>query len=600
MSNNSLKDYLTYYTKLEEPGYAVLITGEWGAGKTHQVLKCISKDIRCHISLFGINNTNEIYTNIYAKMFPGKDRIKKATGMIKEASTELNGVTFGAGGIIGSAIDSILKEEVDTTKIIIFDDLERCSLTNGEIFGAINKYVEHYKCHVIVLAHDEKTQKEFNSTKEKLIGHTIKITPEIEDAAIAFFSETSKLNTFNIVKDVIIRSFRKTKCQSLRILKHAIKDCERLRKCLEIEHIRDFEAMEILFTNFTILNVEYRSGNLTSSEIKDIPEEHQMFSFNRQRIIDGDIEMSESQKRSFAFFNKYDEEDLIISILGYDITADLLESGYYNKEIILEKLNTSKYFLPPEESPAWLTILNFDQEDESNIKSAIEKINQQFKNREITELGEMLHLFHVLYLLCQNNLLVNSYDSLYLEIINYIDDLLAEDRLIQSSLVPHPFDDDIYERSHGHSYWVQDEYRKHIDDIIIHLKTKRYDALISQFDDFKYEILDALENDYDKFKSLFLGNGIDAGKYAQVDILKTIPVDDFIMSWFSLPREKSWKVRMVLNSRYRNITNTSLLINEKQWLYDLCLTLKIEALTQHGLDRLRVERLIPYTALSRL
>lgn len=599
MSNSVLKDYLIYYTKLEKPGYAVLITGDWGAGKTYQVLNCISEDIQCHISLFGMSSTNEIYSNVYAKMFPRKDRVKKITSLAKEASAELNGLTLGAGGIIGNAIDSILKDEVDLSKIIIFDDLERCTLSNEEILGAINKYVEHFKSHVVVLAHDEKTQKEFSSTKEKIIGHTIKIKPEIDDAAQVFFNETPNLENFKLVKDVIVNYFKKTKCQSLRILKHVIKDCERLRMCLDFEHIKKFEAMQNLFANFTIMNVGYRSGELTLDDIKEIPKDYQIFSINRDKISKGDFKLSDSQKRNMSIFINYDEEDLLVNILGYDITSELLESGNYIKKVIVEKLNSSQYFLTPDESPAWLTILNFDHLEDNVIQDAIQKINQQFMERKITDIGEMIHLFHVLYLLCKNELIVNSYDLLYLEILKYIDDLLATGKLAPSNLVPIPFENDIYERSHGHGYWVLEDYAKFIEDIISYLKSKRNEALLLQYDNFKHEILDSLANDYDRFKYLFLGNGIEAGKYAQVDILKTIPVDDFITSWFLLPREKWWNVRMVLNSRYRNTTNTSLLSNEKQWLCELCITLKIESLTQHGFDRTRIERLIPYSAFTR-
>ncbi|WP_420169959.1 P-loop NTPase fold protein, partial [Morganella morganii] len=37
--NSNLKNYLDYYTKLENPGYALLITGGWGSGKTYQINK---------------------------------------------------------------------------------------------------------------------------------------------------------------------------------------------------------------------------------------------------------------------------------------------------------------------------------------------------------------------------------------------------------------------------------------------------------------------------------------------------------------------------------------------------------------------------------
>ena len=42
MSN--LNNYIDYYKTLVKPGYAVLVTGKWGTGKTYQVKKALRND----------------------------------------------------------------------------------------------------------------------------------------------------------------------------------------------------------------------------------------------------------------------------------------------------------------------------------------------------------------------------------------------------------------------------------------------------------------------------------------------------------------------------------------------------------------------------
>ncbi|MEO1603432.1 MAG: P-loop NTPase fold protein, partial [Pseudomonadota bacterium] len=49
-----LEEYLAHYQTLENPGYAVLVTGEWGSGKTHQIKQVIPDAERYYVSLFGI------------------------------------------------------------------------------------------------------------------------------------------------------------------------------------------------------------------------------------------------------------------------------------------------------------------------------------------------------------------------------------------------------------------------------------------------------------------------------------------------------------------------------------------------------------------
>lgn len=117
-------------------------------------------------------------------------------------------------------------------------------MSNKEIFGVINQYIEHHQCKVIILAHDKETHNDFIKTKEKIIGHTIQIEPQIDDAAGVFFSEKFKLNNFNAIKPVIIGAFLKTNCKSLRILKYLINDCHRLLECLEPIHLKTHYSNE--------------------------------------------------------------------------------------------------------------------------------------------------------------------------------------------------------------------------------------------------------------------------------------------------------------------------------------------------------------------
>ncbi|HHQ6598148.1 TPA: hypothetical protein ACSTLU_004454 [Serratia fonticola] len=596
MTNNSLQDYLKYYLKLDSPGYAVLVTGEWGSGKTYQTLRLIPEDIQCHVSLFGISNANDIYTNVFSKMYPGKSFAKKAAGLAKDATSEIQGVTFGAGAILGNIFDAMIKESVDQSKIIIFDDLERCSLGNEEILGAINKYVEHHKCRVIVLAHDEKAQKEFSESKEKIIGHTIKITPQIDEAGEVFFRNSARIDRFSTVKPLIIDAFKRTNCQSLRVLRHVIKDCDRLLKCLEPKYIRNFKAMQLLFTNFTIVNTEYRQGNITAQEIPNIKTEYYDYTYNK--INSSSIELSESKKRVLTFLQKYSEQDILCNLIDYDLLSKIMECGNYPKEIIKDSLDLTEYFMDIKESPAWLKILNFVHLSDETVNEAISTIFTQLKSKAITDIGEMLHTFHVLFLLSQKQAINEDYISLEHLLTTYIDELFNLGLLIPSPL-NEPISDDIYQNSHGRTYILHEDYKKHTNTLIEYLKKKRNEALKAQYSKFGDEILDALEHDISKFIKIFLGNSEEVGLFSRVDILSTILVDDFVIRWFLLPRKDWEKVRMVLNSRYKDQSNQCLK-NEKDWIFQLCITLKIEARSLKGLEKFRVECLIPYGAIRAL
>ncbi|RCW97060.1 MULTISPECIES: hypothetical protein [Kosakonia] len=597
MNENNLENFLDYYIRLNAPGYAVLITGEWGAGKTYQTLQFIPKEMQCHISLFGISNTSEIYNNVFAKMYPGKNLAKKVVNVTKDVTSEIQGVTFGAGAVIGNLLGAVIKQQVDKSKVIIFDDLERCPLKNEEILGVINQYVEHHQCRVIIIAHDKKIHDDFVQSKEKVIGHTIRITPKIDEAGTYFFQKKYRLNKFNSIKPVILNAFKKTECQSLRILNYIINDCDRLLKCLEPKHIKNTEAMVLLFTNFAIIDTEFRQGNISFSDIENLQNHYFNYIASQTNKDLQSDRLDEHQKRMAVFFGKYNEFDIATSLINYNLLAKIVDSGDYPINEILQSINFSRFFIAGQKNRPWQIIINFDKMDDAIVNKAIEEAFDQLSHFKIIDLGDLLHTFHLFFMLSDKNAIPHRFDQLVALEKDYIDSLLKKGLLSPSPIIKNVLDEDIYERSHGHMYWSSDSYYSEIDEVIQYLKQKRDDAMLALYPTFADEILNALETNIDKFKHIIIGDSGEQGKYSQIDIFRIIPQEDFLIRWLMLPIEQWDKVRMILNIRYRNAAY-NMLQNEKYWLYGLCVSLKLEANMQTGLGRSRIERLVPIAALK--
>ncbi|WLZ58478.1 hypothetical protein [Enterobacter hormaechei] len=605
MIDESLQEYITYYVSQIEPKYAVLITGDWGIGKTFQVINALPKDQTCYISLFGLNSTSEIYANVFAAMYPGRNLIKKTAGIVKESTSEINGITFGAGAIINSLADAFIKEEVDHSKIIVFDDLERCSIQLKDILGAINKYIEHHKCRVIVIAHDSEVESEFKTTKEKIIGHTVKIKPQIDDAAEAFFTETFKLKHYKHIKQYIINAFKSSNCQSLRILRHVIKDCERLVSCMVYSQLNNHDAMKEAFNSFSILNIEYRLGHILPDEIKNLEDEFTAISYSmpgNENVENEDKIQKLKEDRLTKLFNYYSQEVFSGGIFNSDIMYSMLIDGIYPKSLINERIQESRYFkekITPE-FPAWLKVQSFDYTDDIIVDAAVSEMLRQFEFREVTEIGTMLHMFHLMFLMSSIDVIKESFDEVLEDCKKYLDDLVISNRL--------QYHDDngeyqhihLNSSAHGHGFWLHTEYKKHIDVIKSYIKTKQKEALRNNYPEFANEIMNALNNNLDEFKNLLVGDGSTLGKYANIDVLASIPYEDFVLSWLCRPYSEWDKIRNILLNRYTRGIAVNLLANEKDWLYSVVITLKLEAIKLKGFERLRVERIFPTRALAHL
>lgn len=183
-----LDAYLAYYRGLchPGPGYAVLATGPFGTGKTHQVLQALPEEERIYVSLFGVRSVEQLHAEVVAAANPSLEKIARAAEQAGGVAKNLGG-PFAIGAAASPVVSAMLRREVRPDRVLIFDDLERCSLEPTDSLGAINQYVEHRGFRVVVIAYDEAiAEKDPNAKKEKLFGQTIRIEPQTDQAFGSF------------------------------------------------------------------------------------------------------------------------------------------------------------------------------------------------------------------------------------------------------------------------------------------------------------------------------------------------------------------------------------------------------------------------------
>jgi len=73
--NEHLKEPLLNYKNQTNPGYALLITGDWGSGKTYTITNYLSKDSIYYITLYCLSSEIDIQANIFGVMNPEKKNL---------------------------------------------------------------------------------------------------------------------------------------------------------------------------------------------------------------------------------------------------------------------------------------------------------------------------------------------------------------------------------------------------------------------------------------------------------------------------------------------------------------------------------------------
>lgn len=164
----NIEDYIDRDSK-----YAILIDGEWGCGKTNFIenkllpkLKDLKKS-HVYTTLYGITQKKEIDQKIVEQRL---EECSKIGGILKfaykntYAISELIKLNFKDEAIKELFKDDSIKNVIDKFSvadgtILIFDDLERCTLSFNELLGYINDYVEHKNCKVIIVANQKEIAK---------------------------------------------------------------------------------------------------------------------------------------------------------------------------------------------------------------------------------------------------------------------------------------------------------------------------------------------------------------------------------------------------------------------------------------------------------
>lgn len=583
-SYKNLKSSIEYYNSLKEPGYAVMVKGEWGVGKTYQINKILGESDRFYVSLFGLTSTAEIHAAIFVKMYPVRSWFRKISNWFGNSSLKANEFTLTFGPLIGNIANAIIKEKVDNSKPIIFDDLERCTIKHEDIFGVINKYVEHHKCKVIVIAHDDKLNKRLLDKKEKIFGQVIKVSPAIDDA-FKHFIEISKIPiAIEPIKEIIYKSFCASQCKSLRILEHVINDSARLLTCLPDRYCNDKNISEELFMFFTAIVIEYRLGKLTESDISS---------------RDDVLYFSEKNKERNAVFRclkeKYKENDIYLNIesdiISNEIIIDTIVNGVFDKQKIQKHIKKSRLSDSVEKKEPWHIIMNFDSLDTSIVDTAIQDAYSKFDNYQITKIGEILHYSNLFFMLSEIKHIQSSIDDVFSLIVNYINNLQRLNKFPAKNLnTPYDF---ISDSAYGYGYWIKESYLKKHNEIFNLCKKHGEIALRKKYHDFIIELKEAISSDTPHFSSLISRNGMtDVNKYGYVDVLAYFKPFEFVDLWLESDRKHWHNIRMALKNRYDGGSLVNDLKNEQKWLNEVKMNLRHRANNKSGLDKSRIERLL--------
>ncbi len=492
---------LDRYLSLSTSHYSVVLSGEWGCGKTwfindimytyakqkienrletekeiekkletekeiEKKLEQKKKKLFMYISLYGMKDIAEIDAAIFQKTHPilASEPIAFAGSLL--GSFSKFGLNLNLDFNNNRKLKKILKTfKSNKNRIMVFDDLERCHIPHQELFGYINKFVEHRGQKVILLSHEDELFKKKNETeedtkryKEKIIGATFNVRSTVKNVYKEFIklkpvdAKTKKLLSISKHEDIVLSVYNKIGKNNLRDLRQAIVSFsyfleqfpDEMIKILEsrqqsfwghynknneFEHIIKFYFFLLLEekggsinkTNWDEAASIFGSEKISYSEFLKKPEEQQdKIRKNLQwlaldGLFDKEVNFSEFQKKTKEQQDKIKKRFTSIACDGL-FGADWYDVVILNKVILDKDKNNHKHYSPRLNSifenikksertrSKAVSVLREELEDLSNpvFEEKYNELLHDIQNDEVDDVFELFYSFEMLLFLHKN------------------------------------------------------------------------------------------------------------------------------------------------------------------------------------------------------
>jgi hypothetical protein len=547
--NEHIKKYLDNYISHNDPRFAIMLNGNWGCGKTYFISSYTEEkkeNTFIYVSLFGLNKTEQIDEAIFAELHP----ILSSKGMKILSSVLMAGISkFGFeiknGGILdGAKIDATLPSINPNSlftnivsKILIFDDLERCLIPPTETLGYINKYVEHYKLKVIILANEEeideserinkeqeypqegyakapereklKKPSNYKIIREKVIGKSFQIQGDFQETIESFiknyseekgdFPENLIRTNIRIIED-IYKIFKK---DNLRILQQTFYDWRIFWNALDERVKEKNDLVKELIRIFFILSFEIKAG-LNPDHLHDWKDNYLSFRTNPNKI----------KNDNYNRFNKFNLSpfDLIVPVEDWKI---FFITGVLNEDFNEHLFNTNYFY--DEKTPVWQKLFHYRLLSDELFQEYFEILLKELNDKVISDPGVILVISSTLLSLSKNNIYKRNSKKIVKDMKSYITSMASSGYLSNSKWLR------IY-RDNYNGFGFPDKDNDGFNTIFEFLNQRVKEQLSLAYVQDANNLIQVMKEDSDKFIEEIFGN---QGRYYNIPILSYMNVDDF-------------------------------------------------------------------------
>ena len=289
--------------------------------------------------------------------------------------------------------DSSLALHKIKAKLVVLDDLERCSIPIDEVFGYVANLIRD-GVHVLLVCSEEELQKKcdtYDKIKEKVVGKTFKIPENIDVVYESILSDSS----FKGIRDVLVQlktslinDFKNVPSAcNYRAFKHAVRDFTYWYKHFKTDIQKNEAFIMDLAQKFIPLSYETQLGNLTKNNFGNgknpFDEKEPLKDFDK--IL---------ERHGIGRLDVFDSRPYLV--LSADTFCKMLFSDCITHDEINQEIMGLAYFIKPENKAEWQLLMDWDVLEDDEVFDLLKEVRLKLKKSEYVIPEEILHVFCLL------------------------------------------------------------------------------------------------------------------------------------------------------------------------------------------------------------
>ncbi|WP_329837282.1 P-loop NTPase fold protein [Stenotrophomonas geniculata] len=586
--NVHVKEYLRYYLSLPTPpGFAVLLDGPWGIGKTFVIKKfldTLDKEATpyIYVSLYGIRSVDDIDDAILQGMYP----------VLANKGVELGGRALKSiGKYFNVELDLKAKDFLNKSKanVYVFDDLERSEMPINTVMGYINVFVEHEGRKVILIANENEIddKPKYKRVREKLVGKVFEVQSSLEEALQGFFVAVKDKAAKHFISSgasIISEVYHQSEMNNLRVLQQTILDFERLYIVLEERHRKNDEAMSTLLALLFALSFEVKAGRLAADDMKN-RRTHIMSSYIRNKQ-EGYV-----PPKIVAVNDRYPRARVDADLFSDDTLIDLIVRGIVDQQKIRDELDGSSLFFRAEQEAAWRTVWNYHERTEEEFNAALAEMTRAFAAHEYTALGEIRHVFGIQLRLSAIGVTTANRAQVVADARAYVD-YLYDQGLLEPIERQHDRFDISFDSYGGLGYMEASsaEFRG----LSEYLNQKRHAAAVDRRPAIAKDLLTLMVDAPGQFLRRICLTNHEDNEFYDIPVLVALDVRKFVDAFLSLHPEKQRTVMLALKMRYQDGMIDRYLASERPWATEVRDQLRAASAAMSPVSKDRLQGVVAY------